>query len=99
MIVGIGLPTELRDQAITLGVVAKAFYLLPTNSSTYTHPSIDYARRKRSTSRPSSTEEIINHQHMDYHAAEKLGKEVEDCNAVFPECQNNILTIFSRLLQ
>lgn len=51
MIVGIGLPTELRDQAITLGVVAKAFYLLPTNSSDYTHPSIDYARKKRSVSR------------------------------------------------
>ena len=51
MIAGIGIPIELRDQSITIGTVVKAFYLLPTNSTDYTQPSIDYVRKKRSSTR------------------------------------------------
>lgn len=51
MIVGIGLPLEVKDQSITLGTAIKAFYLLPTNASDFTHPTIDYARKKRSLDR------------------------------------------------
>lgn len=50
-IAGIGLPAEVKDQSITMGAVAKAYYLLPTNASEYTMPMIDYARRKRSATR------------------------------------------------
>ncbi|KAJ8967293.1 hypothetical protein NQ314_002966 [Rhamnusium bicolor] len=50
-IFGVGIPLEVKNQAITVGTVMKAFYLMPTNSSVYTRPSIDYERRKRSTSR------------------------------------------------
>ncbi|RZC33151.1 DM4 12 domain containing protein [Asbolus verrucosus] len=150
MIAGIGLPIELRDQSITVGTVVKAFYLLPTNSTDYTQPSIDYARRKRSSTRwaiygliekffekygygdgkacllrsicevaaqpvdkktgilaeiihailtPSTTREILdNHFNSEYHAAEKLGKEVDNCAALFPECPLNFIRQFTRIL-
>ncbi|KAG5861200.1 hypothetical protein JTB14_019035 [Gonioctena quinquepunctata] len=51
-IFGLGLPIEVQNNAVTIGTVMKAFYLLPTNSSIYTHPSsVIYERKKRSTSR------------------------------------------------
>ncbi|XP_023017196.1 uncharacterized protein [Leptinotarsa decemlineata] len=51
-IFGLGLPFEVKRNAVTLGTVMKAFYLLPTNSSIYTRPSlVIYERKKRSTSR------------------------------------------------
>lgn len=51
LVVGIGIPMEIQDHSITIGTAAKAYYLLPTNASEYTHPSIDYARKKRSATR------------------------------------------------
>ncbi|XP_044761335.1 uncharacterized protein LOC123318702 [Coccinella septempunctata] len=38
MVVGIGIPVDLKDATITIGSAAKAYYLLPTNTSypTYT---------------------------------------------------------------
>lgn len=38
MVVGIGIPVDLEDATITIGSAAKAYYLLPTNTSypTYT---------------------------------------------------------------
>ncbi|XP_015840908.2 uncharacterized protein LOC107399276 [Tribolium castaneum] len=150
MIAGIGLPIELRDQSITVGTVVKAYYLLPNNSTYYTHPSIDYARKKRSSSRwvaykliesfferngygdgkacllrsicevsakpferktgilaeiihailtPSTTRETLdNHLNCEYHAAEKLGKEVDNCEALFPECPLNFIQQFTKML-
>lgn len=47
MIAGIGLPIELKDQSITMGAVVKSYYLLPNNSTYYTHPTIELARKKR----------------------------------------------------
>lgn len=47
MIAGIGLPVELKDQSITMGAVVKSYYLLPNNSTYYTHPTITLARKKR----------------------------------------------------
>lgn len=49
MIAGIGLPIELKDQSITMGAVVKSYYLLPNNSTYYTHPTIELARKKRTT--------------------------------------------------
>ncbi|XP_028134621.1 uncharacterized protein LOC114329643 [Diabrotica virgifera virgifera] len=49
-IFGLGLPIEVERHAITLGSVFKAFYLLPTNASSYTEPAIGVVA-KRSTSR------------------------------------------------
>ncbi|XP_018575983.1 uncharacterized protein LOC108914620 [Anoplophora glabripennis] len=149
-IFGVGIPLEVNNQAITIGTVMKAFYLLPTNSSSYTSPSINYERKKRSESRwflydvlenylsryksldgkacllkticevsqipfdeksgilaevlhavltPSSTEDVSeNDTDSEYHAAEKLGKEVANCNSVFPECGTNLLQQFTKLL-
>jgi hypothetical protein len=34
-----------------VGTVVKAFYLLPTNSSDFTHPSINFVRKKRAATR------------------------------------------------
>ncbi|XP_066142130.1 uncharacterized protein [Euwallacea fornicatus] len=51
VIFGIGIPVNLQSQSITLGMVMKAFYRLPNNSSYYTHPSIDIYRKKRSPTR------------------------------------------------
>lgn len=50
-IVGLGIPIEVEEQAVTLGTVIKAFYALPSNTTVITRPSIDYARSKRSLSR------------------------------------------------
>lgn len=47
MIAGIGLPVELKDQSLTLGAVVKSYYLLPNNSTYYTHPTIVLARKNR----------------------------------------------------
>lgn len=46
-----GVPVDLEDETVIIGVVLKAFYLLPTNSSVYTNPDIVYARKRRSISR------------------------------------------------
>lgn len=51
MVGGIGIPSEVKEQSITIGAVVKSYYLLPTNSSTYTNPSLIYERKKRSTTR------------------------------------------------
>ncbi|XP_063909513.1 uncharacterized protein LOC135127112 [Zophobas morio] len=147
----IGIPIELRDQSITIGTVVKAFYLLPTNSTDYTQPSIDYVRKKRSSTRwvtyklienflqrsgygdgkacllrsicevaaqpferktgilaeiihavltPSSTREPLdNHSNCEYHAAEKFGREVDNCAVLFPECPLNFFQQFTRMLE
>nr|CAH7717358.1 unnamed protein product [Callosobruchus chinensis] len=148
-IFGLGLPLKVKDQDITLGPVIKAFYLLPTNTSVYTRPSIDIARRKRSTSRwrvyeafenfmerykygdgracvlrsicevshtpldersgilaeivsailrPSSTTDPLEHHtNGEYFAAEELGKKMENCERLFPECSVDFLQQFSTL--
>ncbi|KAF7280670.1 hypothetical protein GWI33_005636 [Rhynchophorus ferrugineus] len=51
VIFGIGIPVEVQYQSITLGMVLKAYYQLPNNSSYYTNPTIDYERKKRSPTR------------------------------------------------
>ncbi|CAH1373743.1 unnamed protein product [Tenebrio molitor] len=150
LIAGVGLPIELRDQSITVGTVVKAFYLLPTNSSDFTHPTINFVRKKRAATRwiaygfiekfferngygdgkacllrsicevarqpfdkktgilaeivhailtPSTTrEELDNHLNNEYYAAEKLGKEVDNCAVLFPECPLNFIQQFTRTL-
>lgn len=62
MVAGIGLPIELKDQSITMGAVVKSYYLLPNNSTYYTHPTITLARKKRdvSSSRWRIYEAIVN---------------------------------------
>ncbi|KAJ8921343.1 hypothetical protein NQ315_002958 [Exocentrus adspersus] len=149
-IFGLGIPLEVKQQAITIGTVMKAFYLMPTNSSVYTRPSINYIRKKRSGSRwilydvlesylsryksldgkacllkaicevsqapfddrsgilaevmhavltPSTTEELItNNIGTEYHAAEQLGKEVDSCDSVFPECGINLIQQFTTFM-
>lgn len=49
-IVGIGLPLTIRQESIVIGIVIKASYKLPTNSTDITNPGVQYLR-KRSTSR------------------------------------------------
>ncbi|KAH1005728.1 hypothetical protein HUJ04_006657 [Dendroctonus ponderosae] len=170
VIFGIGIPVPLQFQSLTLGMVMKAFYLLPTNSTYYTHPTISTIRRKRSATRwkiyeiienylertfmstvefscnksafsngfrnkypdgkacllksicevsavpleqntgliaeifhsiltPSSTDdEIENHIHNEYHAAEKIGKEVKNCAHIFPECPIDPVQQFSKFM-
>lgn len=51
MITGVGLPLVLHDESLIIGMVLKASYHLPYNSSTFTNPTINYARRQRSISR------------------------------------------------
>lgn len=56
MVVGFGLPIEVRGTSITWGAVLKSYYLLPNNATYYTNPLayIDVSSRKktkRSTSR------------------------------------------------
>lgn len=51
MITGVGLPLVLRDEAVIIGIVLKASYHLPYNSSSFTNPTINYARKQRSISR------------------------------------------------
>nr|XP_022900456.1 uncharacterized protein LOC111413653 [Onthophagus taurus] len=47
---------------------------------------------------PSSTEEIpISHSDHEYWAAEKLGKETENCAILFPECSGSLVARFTRL--
>ncbi|KAJ8938432.1 hypothetical protein NQ318_011871 [Aromia moschata] len=139
-----GVPLEVKHEAITIGTVMKAFYLLPTNSSVYTRPSIDYERRKRSTTRwvlydmleyyldrynydgkacllrticevsqspfdersgilaeivqavftPSTTEQVDDDR-LEYHAAENLGKKIDSCDTLFPECGANLMQKFT----
>lgn len=48
---GAGVPVDLEDETVIIGIVLKAYYLLPTNSSYYTNPNTIYARRKRSLTR------------------------------------------------
>nr|CAI5851977.1 unnamed protein product [Callosobruchus analis] len=148
-IFGLGLPLKVKDQDITIGPVVKAFYLLPTNTSVYTRPSIDIARRKRSTSRwrvyealenfmerykygdgracvlrciceashtpldersgilaeivsavlrPSTTKDPLeHHSNGEYLAAEELGRKMENCERLFPECTADFLQQFSTL--
>ncbi|CAG9772590.1 unnamed protein product [Ceutorhynchus assimilis] len=154
VIFGIGVPVNVEHQSITLGMVMKAFYLLPTNSSIFTNPEIGIldrkSRSKRSATRwkiyeaienyldrnnypdgkacllksiceisavpleqksgliaeifhsiltPSSTDdEIENHIHNEYHEAEKLGREVESCSHVFPECPVDPVQQFSKFM-
>ncbi|CAG9832616.1 unnamed protein product [Diabrotica balteata] len=111
-IFGLGLPIEVDRHAITLGSVFKAFYLLPTNASTYTQPAIGVVA-KRSTSRwtfyeilenviarPSSTTDELHYPtNMDYFSAEKLGKRQENCDYHYPGCKLNFLQQFSRFLK
>ncbi|XP_050293764.1 uncharacterized protein LOC126734265 [Anthonomus grandis grandis] len=48
---------------------------------------------------PSSTDDKIeNHVHNEYHAAEKLGKEVENCDHIFPECPIDPVQQFSKFM-
>lgn len=48
---GAGIPVDLEDETVIIGIVLKAAYLLPTNSSYFTSPNVVYARKKRSLSR------------------------------------------------
>ncbi|XP_030752612.1 uncharacterized protein LOC115879765 [Sitophilus oryzae] len=48
---------------------------------------------------PSSTDdEIEQHAHNAYHAAEKLGKDGENCEYLFPECPVGPIQQFSRFM-
>ncbi|CAG9772591.1 unnamed protein product [Ceutorhynchus assimilis] len=51
MIFGIGIPFEVGPNSVTLGLFVKSYYQLPNNSSYYTHPQLDFERKKRSMSR------------------------------------------------
>ncbi|XP_045461380.1 uncharacterized protein LOC123671529 [Harmonia axyridis] len=46
MVVGIGIPVDLKDATITIGSAAKAYYLLPTNTS-----NTDYTTYERTQGR------------------------------------------------
>lgn len=48
---GAGVPVDLEDETVIIGIVLKAMYLLPTNSSYFTNPNIVYAKKRRSISR------------------------------------------------
>lgn len=49
--------------------------------------------------RPSSTSDAVDkHTDFEYHSAEKLGKEVNRCEILYPECNFNFMQQFSRLL-
>lgn len=48
---GVGIPVDLKDETVIIGIVLKALYLLPTNASVYTNPDTVYARKRRSISR------------------------------------------------
>ncbi|KAL1506076.1 hypothetical protein ABEB36_005507 [Hypothenemus hampei] len=150
IIFGIGIPFEIDEQNIVLGLAAKAYYQLPNNSTYYTHPTLNFERKTRSTSRwliyeliehyleryhypdgkacllksicqlssikleersgllaeivqhiltPSTTrEEIEDHGNYAYHVAEKLGKEIGNCEHIYPECPMDPLQQFSRLM-
>lgn len=51
MVVGIGMPINVADTSVTVGATLKNYYLLPTNSTDYTSPTINYARKRKSVSR------------------------------------------------
>lgn len=54
MVVGVGLPLVLQQEAVIIGTVLKSGYMLPNTSTAYTNPSNvveDQIRKKRSTSR------------------------------------------------
>ncbi|KAH1005729.1 hypothetical protein HUJ04_006658 [Dendroctonus ponderosae] len=51
LIFGIGIPFEVDEHSINMGMVMKAYYQLPNNSTYYTHPTINFERGKRSNSR------------------------------------------------
>lgn len=46
-----GVPVDLKDETVIIGIVLKALYLLPFNSTVYTNPDVVYARKRRSISR------------------------------------------------
>ncbi|XP_065157124.1 uncharacterized protein [Atheta coriaria] len=54
-IMGAGFPVDLQDESVVVGVVIKALYLLPRNSSDYTNPNIYYARNRQRRSAELST--------------------------------------------
>ncbi|KAJ8979147.1 hypothetical protein NQ317_016767 [Molorchus minor] len=46
---------------------------------------------------PSATNEISGN-NLEYHEAEKLGKDVESCDNLFPDCQKDAFQQFSSFL-
>lgn len=102
MIVGLGLPIEVEDHSITVGTVVKAYYLLPTNSSNFISPSIDYARKKRAPTRwiiYDFIEKIFNKHKYGYGKAcllqsicEAASKPFEQKSGIFAEIVHVILT-------
>ncbi|XP_017770661.1 PREDICTED: uncharacterized protein LOC108558298 [Nicrophorus vespilloides] len=47
LVVGLGLPVDVKDHSITWGAAVKSYYELPNNSTIITRPSIDVARKRR----------------------------------------------------
>ncbi|XP_017770662.1 PREDICTED: uncharacterized protein LOC108558300 [Nicrophorus vespilloides] len=47
-IMGAGFPVDLHDESVVVGIVLKANYKLPINTTDYTNPSTVFARKKRS---------------------------------------------------
>lgn len=43
---GAGFPVVVRDEAVIIGIVVKASYHLPTNSSVFIHPQIEYLKKR-----------------------------------------------------
>ena len=48
---GAGFPADLEDATVIIGIVLKADFYLPYNSTFYTNPEVVYSRKKRSMSR------------------------------------------------
>lgn len=50
-------------------------------------------------SRPSSTKEsVLSNSDLEYFAAEKYGKEQNNCNVLFPGCNVDLIEVFTRIL-
>ncbi|GJQ74284.1 hypothetical protein Trydic_g19181 [Trypoxylus dichotomus] len=50
-ILGAGMPVDLKDETVAVGHILKASYLMPSNASAYTRPTIVTYRKKRSFAR------------------------------------------------
>ena len=47
MVVGVGLPIDVRGTSLTWGVTLKSYYVLPTNSSSFLNPTYTVTRIRR----------------------------------------------------
>lgn len=48
---GAGMPVDLQDETVAVGHILKVSYLVPSNASAYTRPSIVTYRKRRSITR------------------------------------------------